>query len=52
MKTLMRRYRPALRLVYAATISPAMALDNPQLRTQIEAGRQALGHGWAGHEQY
>jgi hypothetical protein len=34
---------PALRLVYAAAISPAMALDNPQLQTQIEAGRQAPG---------
>jgi hypothetical protein len=34
------------------TTSPTMTLDNPKLQTQIEAGRQALGHGRAGHEKY
>jgi hypothetical protein len=34
---------PALTLVYVAVISPAMALDNPQLRTQIGVGGRRWG---------
>ena len=42
---------PALRLVLCGCDKPAVTLDNSPLQTQIEAGRQALGHGRTGHEK-
>ena len=39
-------------LIGNVVASPGITLDNPKLQTQIEAGRQALGHGGTGHEKY